>query len=152
MFKHRADYYFWAAALLILIKGIIEHFASEDDTLAIDIGDTYYVADSLQVTIFNTLVFAFIGFIYRILYNVNAGLNKKLTKLHTKGSINSILFYWIAMLLLILFDKQPSILSVNHWYTDTNFILMLCILLFVVLQPLLIVNMIIGLTKREKQL
>ncbi|MES2485746.1 MAG: hypothetical protein V4581_07340 [Bacteroidota bacterium] len=137
LFKHRADYYFWTFALVILIKGLVDYLTGTGP-LSLNIGDTYYVAEATTVCFITCTVFVVIGFIYRALYSIGAQPLQKLTKLHTGLSYLIVIIFWVA--LPILNKNQGDIFTTHHWYTDTDLIITLLLLLFCLTQFLLVIN------------
>jgi heme/copper-type cytochrome/quinol oxidase subunit 1 len=145
-FKHRADYYFWAFALAVIIKGLLEFLFFGNEMLDINIHDTYYVASGLHVTLFNAFVFAIIGGIYSGLYAAGVPLVKKLTKLHTAACMMIFILAWLS--LPVLEHYYANSLFDVPWYGDTNLMLLLFLTAFILMQLLLLVNATIGIIKK----
>jgi len=146
-FKHRADYYFWAFALVVMVKGLLQYVITED-TCVLNIGDTYYVASGLHVSLFNTTVLLIIGLLYTGLYATGVPLFKKLTKLHTAGSMMVFIAAWIILPLLKNYFRAT--LFDIPWYTDVDVVRTLLIVAFMLVQFLLLINATIGIIKKLK--
>ena len=144
-FKHRADNYFWVTALFIFIVGAIHHLVSKDTSFDINVHDTYYVIDHFYLTLLFTFIYAFLGFIYRMLYTFKLKMSKALAKAHTKITVFGVMAYWLLSGYIYIAGILSKSSSVNG--DAFNLGLLLIWLMVIVVQPLLIINIIIGLVR-----
>lgn len=143
-FKHRADNYFWVTALLIFIVGTLYCLISNTTTLNINVHDTYFVIDYFHFTVFFTLLYFFLGAIYWILYTLRLNISAKLTKLHAKATTGIVFIYLVATPILNIIYKDSS-------YNDSAEILpLLLFVIFILVQPLLLINIIVGLVRGKE--
>lgn len=140
-FKHRADNYFWVTALLIFIAGLLQFLFSNEPMMLINIKDAYYVVNKFHFTLFCTQLYFLLGAIYWLLYKSKRNISPKLTKLHAKATTGIVLIYLIG--LPIANYLESSIFSKGY----ANMLLVFVIAIFILAQPLLLANIIVGLVK-----
>lgn len=143
-FKHRADNYFWVTALLIFITGTLSHFFSSNSSLDINIKDTYYVMDCFLFARYLAFLFFILGFIYWALYRLQLRLNPAFTKLHTKASTGVVFIYLVASPVLGIIARHYIF---GPWPYVSENLLPALLLIFAIVQPLLIANIIMALAK-----
>ena len=140
-FKHRADNYFWVTALLIFIAGLLQFMLTDEKMMLINIHDNYYVVNKFHFALFCTQLYFLLGAIYWLLYKSKGNINPKLTKLHAKATTGIVLIYLIGLPIANYFDS--GIFSKGY----ANMLLVLVVAIFILAQPLLLANIIIGLVK-----
>jgi len=144
-FKHRADYYFWAFALVVIIKGLISYALGNEGTV-INIQDSYYIISPVDSILLNGGLLIVIGFIYYALYAAGIPLIKKITKLHTSACMMVYLTAWIALPVMDHYHSQPVVSL--PWFTAPDVMLIVFILLFILIQLFLLINAAIGIVKK----
>jgi heme/copper-type cytochrome/quinol oxidase subunit 1 len=139
--SYKTHSYFLVTAIIILVAGLILLALDSEATFDINVHDTYFVIARFHGMVLLTLLYIIMGSIYWLFRNFR--FSKRLTKIHTAITIGSIPAYWIIVPLLALGDT----LFTNRAETAGMTILLLAILV----QPLLIINLVIGLSRgRDK--
>lgn len=91
---------FWLVAIIVLLIGI----CNPDETLDINVHDTYFVIAHLHAAIITFLFFFLNGFGYWFVQNIlKKQLEKSLTFLHTFIVIGSFIVYWMVIFYNVLF-------------------------------------------------
>lgn len=86
----KAHLYFWILAITIFVIGLVR--IDQDDTLDINVHDTYYyVVQSSLINLFFTIIYLLIGFIYWSFKKLDIELHPTLTSLHTVITIASVI-------------------------------------------------------------
>lgn len=125
--------YFWAAATIILLTGVVYEIKDPEAVVDINVHDTYFVIGSFYITILLTFLYFFAGLIYWGLRSLR--LIKVLTCWHTIISVGSVFIYW-PVVQLLGFTESPYSDNAN----TGSLIIMLAVLL---IQPLFILNILI---------
>lgn len=129
---------FWVLSLFMLIYG----FYFQNNTLDINVHDTYYVISWFHVFLLISLIFLVIGLVYFTIHKLNKTKNSILTYIHIIGTIGG----------LLLFTLVPYIFSSeSKWSYNDNLIITQLILLalIILVQPILFVHLIISIFKRK---
>jgi heme/copper-type cytochrome/quinol oxidase subunit 1 len=147
--KIKVYYLFWLVALAILIVGAILN-NSVDNTLDINIHDTYYVIAQLHFAIILSLAYSLLGFGYWIVQKV---LKRKLiyllTMIHSIILIGSFFVYGLVMGYSKVFLKSDPFSLLNSYQIINQTCIILFLLIVVIGQPIYIVNLLIGIFKKQ---
>jgi cytochrome c oxidase subunit 1 len=128
---------FWITAVLILLDNF---FIQDPGSVAdINIHDTYFViAHGLVAELF-ALLFFIMGVSYWLFERINIDLNKTLTIIHVMGTVG---IAWLYRIILVGF----SLFKIESTGFTNAFVIVTFMLAFLV-QPIYIVNFIIGFVK-----
>jgi heme/copper-type cytochrome/quinol oxidase subunit 1 len=142
---------FWLVASIILLIGLIQdHF--EDNTFDINIHDTYFVIAHFYVALFLSLGYCLIGLGYWIVQKVmKRELNKVLTIIHSIILNGSFLVYWFVIAYSRAFLENSFPLFDNYQLINQTLVI-LSILTLLIGQPIYIINLIIGIFKKQKKI
>ncbi len=141
---------FWLVALIILMIGLIQdHF--EDNTFDINIHDTYFVIAHLHFAIFLSLTYYLIGLGYWIVQKaMKRKLINVLTIIHSAILNGSFLVYWLVIGYSKAFLETPFPLFDNYQLINQTLVI-LTILILLIGQPIYIINLTIGIFKKQKK-
>lgn len=129
---------FWVLSLFMTIYG----FYFQNDTLDINVHDTYYVISWFHIFLLMSLLFLGIGLTYFTIHKLNKTKNLILTYIHIIGTIGG----------LLLFTLVPYIFSSeSKWSYNDNLIITQLILLSLVMlvQPILFIHLMISIFKKK---
>lgn len=144
MFKgqyKKAHLYFWILAIIIFVIGLLR--IDLDDTLDINVHDTYYVIQASHFNLFFTIIYLLIGFIYWSFKKLDIELHPTLTSLHTVITIASVI--------LTIVIPEINNLFFDGFYYGINAILFVLSLIIVVAQFIFITNILRGMFLRLKK-
>lgn len=146
--KLKVYHYFWITSLLILIIGL--YFSNlPDNTLDINIHDTYFVIEHLHVAILLTLFYFLNGIGYWLVEKV---LKKKLinvlTIIHCIIFFGSFISYWLVFLYSKLFLSDPFPLFDNYDLINIALLLSFLVIFFIGL-PIYLINLLIGILRKS---
>ncbi len=140
MKKVKLHFLFLVLPIVFLIVG----FLSTDETLDINVHDTYYVvAHSFVYWIYSICLFLLFG-IYWLFELLKVNLNNLLSKVHIIGTIISMLGLCFPYHFIFAIPKFPLFDD----YEKINLCLTICAILFVLLQIVFLLNILITLIKR----
>ena len=144
--KIKVYHLLWIVALLILIIGLID----PNNTLDINIHDTYFVILNLHVAIALFLFYFLNGLGYWSIQKIlKKGLIKPLTIIHTTILIGSFVFYWLVIIYSKIFLSNSTFPLFDDGRDLINITLVLELLLILFLAtPIFIINLLIGLLRR----
>jgi len=144
--KIKVYHLLWIVALLILIIGLID----PDNTLDINIHDTYFVIVNLHVAIALFLYYFLNGLGYWSIQKIfKKGLIKTFTIIHTTILIGSFVFYWLVIVYSKMFLSNSTFPLFDDGRDLINITLVLELLLILFLAtPIFIINLLIGLLRR----
>jgi len=144
--KIKVYHLLWIVALLILIIGLID----PDNTLDINIHDTYFVILNLHVAIALFLFYFLNGLGYWSIQKIlKKRLIKPLTIIHTTILIGSFVFYWLIIIYSKMFLSNSTFPLFDDGRDLINITLVLELLLILFLAtPIFIINLLIGLLRR----
>lgn len=141
---------FWSVALLILIIGLIQN-NNEDNTFDINIHDTYFVIAHLYFALFLSLAYYLTGLGYWL---VQKAMKRKLidllTIIHSTILNGSFLVYWLVIGYSKSFLNTPFPRFDNYQLINQTLVI-LTILILLIGQPIYIINLVIGIFKKEKK-
>lgn len=146
--KIKVYHLFWFVALIALLIEIL----NPDETLVINIHDTYFVIANLHLAIVLFLFYFFNGFGYWLFQKVlDKPLEKYLTLIHSIIVIGSFIFYWLIVLYCKLFLSNPTfpLLDDGSQLINTTVVFEFMLTAFIGL-PILIVNLSIALFRRNQ--
>ena len=138
--------YFWITAVVIILAGGMKRLISDDNTLDINVHDTYYVIDNLYVIILLAVIYFILGVAYWVPYKAGILLNKKLTKLHTVITVLTVPEYYILLAYANYVINNPF----GKNYEALNIGILLISFTVLLIQPLYLINVIISLIKQKK--
>ncbi|SFZ91832.1 hypothetical protein SAMN05428642_102371 [Flaviramulus basaltis] len=141
--------YFWFTALTVLIIGLF--YYNLEETIVINIYDTYFIIPSFHLTIFITFLLAFIGLIYFLHSKFEIPLFKFLSRIHTLVSISCIFLFYLSSFLK--FKKKNDFPLFNQDNYLNHFIVSILIT-FICIQLIFIFNSLFSIilyyTKKNK--
>ncbi|KFF06004.1 cbb3-type cytochrome c oxidase subunit I [Flavobacterium reichenbachii] len=141
---------FWLVALIMLMIGLIQT-QNEDTTFDINIHDTYFVIAHFYVALFLSLAYYLIGLGYWI---VQKAMKRKLidvlTVIHSVILNGSFLVYWLVIGYCKAFVDIPFPLFDNYQLINQTLVI-LTLLILLIGQPIYIINLIIGIFKKQKK-
>jgi heme/copper-type cytochrome/quinol oxidase subunit 1 len=141
---------FWSIALIMLIIGLIQT-NNEDTTFDINIHDTYFVIAHIYVALFLSLAYYLIGLGYWIVQKaMNRKLINVLTIIHSAMLNGGFLVYWLVIGYSKAFLYTPFRLFDNTQLINYT-LLILTVLILLIGQPIYIINLIIGIFKKERK-
>lgn len=114
----KPHYIFFIVSLLILIAGIVLNTTIADNTIAINIHDTYYVITYLDVAIVLSGVCLIIGLVYYLILKAGLKLNNTLSSVHTFITIGSLILYCI-LYPIALHETNKNIFAPDYSYICT---------------------------------
>ncbi len=129
---NKTHIYFWVTALFMLIFRLI--FFSSEDTIDINVHDTYFVIDYLAITLIILIALFIIGLIYFLLYKFKISLLKPLVLIHIIVTTVSVLVSQIGLHFL-----TPKNYPFNSPFSLID-ILNLATVLGILVQPIFILN------------
>jgi heme/copper-type cytochrome/quinol oxidase subunit 1 len=142
---------FWIIASIIVIIGLSNH----NDTLDINVHDTYFVVAYLHVTIALFLFYFLNGLGYWLIQKqLKKKLLKPLTIIHSTILIGSFIIYWLIIFLDDkLFVIDPNFPLLNYKNEIINMTLVSEFLLIVFLAfPIFIINLFVSLLRRTNNI
>ncbi|HEX8013726.1 MAG TPA: cbb3-type cytochrome c oxidase subunit I [Flavobacterium sp.] len=141
---------FWLVALMILVIGLIQTH-NEDTTFDINIHDTYFVIAHFYVALFLSLAYYLIGLGYWIVQKVmKRKLINVLTIIHSIILNGSFIVYWLVIGYSKAFLDTPFPLFDNYQLINQTLVI-ITVLILLIGQPIYIINLIIGIFKKEKK-
>ena len=139
-------HYFWITAVLIILIGIFRESIT-NNSLDINIHDTYLVIANFDVTILLTVAYTLLGTGYWIVEKLlNRKLIKALTIINTVIFLGSFLMYWLAYLYALC---NPSYLFDSLFSTNVTLIISLLLILFIGL-PVYFINLLIAIIRNTQ--
>lgn len=141
---------FWLIGLVILMIGLVQN-RIEDTTLDINIHDTYFVISHFYVALFLSLAYYLTGLGYWIVQKaMKRKLINVLTIIHSVILNGSFLVYWLVIGYSKVFLETRFPLFDNYQLINET-LLILSILILLVGQPIYIINLTIGIFKKQKK-
>ncbi|WP_103071637.1 hypothetical protein [Aquimarina sediminis] len=131
---------FWISIPIILL--VI--FFSGDSTLDINIHDTYFVIEHAYISYLVSITLGLIGLGYWIMIKLNRKLSKTLIAIHELLTLGGFLAIWISNM---IFKRVPLFDSIG----TENLVLTIFALLIIIGQVFYLLNLIMGLFKKEKR-
>lgn len=135
---------FFGVSLLILIIGIVLNTTIADNTIAINVYDTYYVITYLDVAIVFSGIYLMIGLVYYLLLKTGLRLNKALSTAHTFITTGCLILYCIVYP-VALHETNNNIFAPDYSYIYT----MAFIYITAIAQLLFISNIIASIIKTK---
>ena len=142
--KIKIHYLFWIVSLIILLIGLYDM----DETLDINVHDTYFVIAHFYVAIILSIVYFIYGFGYWLVQEkLKKRLVKLLTIIHSVFMIGSFLTYWIEIYYIRLFAANNFLLFDK--YETINITLVICTILSLIAFPIYTTNLAIGIFRKN---
>jgi heme/copper-type cytochrome/quinol oxidase subunit 1 len=142
--KIKIHYLFWLVSLIILLIGLYDM----DETLDINVHDTYFVISHFDIAVILSIVYFIYGFGYWLVQKkFKKRLIKILTIIHSVILIGSFLAYWIVIYYTRLFATNNFPLFDN--YQTINITLVICCILCLIALPIYITNLAIGIFRKH---
>lgn len=146
--KLKVYHYFWITALLILTLGVY-FYNLPDNTLDINIHDTYFVIEHLHVAILLTLFYFLNGIGYWLVEKVfKKKLFNVLTIIHCIILFGSFISYWLVFIYSKLFLSDPFPLFDNYDLINKTLMLSFLVIFFIGL-PIYFINLLIGIFRKS---
>lgn len=139
---YRSHVYFWITAFAFLLYSIF--LQNSEETIDINIRDTYFIIANSHVMMLFSVVLLFIGLIYYLHFKFEITQLKLLSKIHTVITISCIVIYLTGSLFL----KENDFPLFEETYSLHNF-LILIIFIGIIIQPLFAINSIFSLIKHS---
>lgn len=130
---------FFLSIPLIILIGIL----SGDNTLDINIHDTYFVIAYLHFAILISIIFGLIGFGYWIIQKVNRKLSKWLNRIHIGLTFGGTFLVWFLNKFY-----RPEIMDYK-FNNNLSLIITLIVLIMIAGQLIFPINIIYALTKKK---
>jgi heme/copper-type cytochrome/quinol oxidase subunit 1 len=147
----KAPSYFAIAAIVIIIAGFIDDLIDKGDaTFDVNVHDTYYVAARLHIAVFVAIIYALLGVGYWVYNKSRLKLNNRLTTIHTFVSLGGVVVYWLLMFYYFYKKSQFSNFLFDTSTDVLNLGLTIIVSIVALVQPLYLINLIIGIIKRNK--
>lgn len=146
--KVRIYHYFWIVSILILIIG----FSLSEETIDINIHDTYFVIASLHLTYILSISYFLLGLGYWIVKKVfKRNLIKSLTIIHSVILIGSFFIYWLMFFYYQLKPKNKIFPLLDDGSFEMNIMIIYSsILILLVAQPIYVINILIACFRKRK--
>jgi len=147
MKKVKVYHLFWLTALFYIFLSCVYYI--NDNTIDINVRDTYFVISNFHVGIFFTQTFFILGFIYWLSLKSNLKLINALTKTHTIVTIGSVFAYFIGCYIYdsIYSNEFPLFDNESKFNVHTQILIVLSGLA----QFVLIINIVISSLNRSKK-
>lgn len=143
------SFYFWATALILLIMGLA--FYSPDDTLDVNIHDTYLVITVRDIAGVSALFYFLSGLPYFLFQWFKRRPSTRLTLIHTSVMVGGCFLYLISNTLI----KASATKSTFPDYDDTSERLAMLTLsfgfIFGLAQLVFLVNIILGIFRKDNK-
>ncbi len=135
----KPHFVFWILIPVLLLIGYID----SNETIAINIHDTYFVITMLNLGVLLSIMCGIIGFGYWVVIKLNRRLVNWLTIIHLIITVIS-----LCLILLIPFFLPESNQGITSLYFDAQVTITLSALVAVCIQSLYLVNIIIALIRK----
>ena len=144
IFNNKPHLIFWLSVPLIILIGIL----SGTETMDVNIHDTYFVFTKYHLSILISALFGIIGFGYWIMKKANRKLSKWLNWIHIILTFGSLLI--MLGIPFISFESKKSEFPLYDDVSIQNLILTLIFLTIIFGQLFYIINIIIGIFRKNK--
>ena len=138
--------HFWITAVFIILIGELPAQFT-NNTLDLNMHDTYYIVSTRHVAVVLSSLYAFAGALYWLLMKFGLQLNQTLTKIHTFISIGTIPVYVAGLYLMNKVFNSNNDFPLFDDMANTNSFISLIILITALTQVIFMINIIIGLVK-----
>jgi len=135
----KPHFVFWILIPVLLLIGYID----SNETIAINIHDTYFVITMLNLGVLLSIMCGIIGLGYWVVIKLNRRLVNWLTIIHLIITVIS-----LCLILLIPFFLPESNQGITSLYFDAQVTITLSALVAVCIQSLYLVNIIIALIRK----
>ncbi len=135
---HKPYIIFWSLIPILWIYG----FSFDDETLDVNIHDTYFVISIFHFLNFLCFLFFGMGLTYYAIHKLNKKRRLLLTYIHIIGTLGGIL---VITLLPLLFTSE------SDWETKETLFLVQLILFLIILtvQPILFLHLVLSIFKKN---
>lgn len=144
MSKIKPHIYFLITAIIIFVIGLF--FKNSENTIDINIHDTYFVITTFHFAILISIVLFLIGLIYYVFSKLKTLLVKSLTVLHTVITILCFPIYFFGSLYFSK-TKLDSNFSLFDDDLNQNIFISIILIIFFLAQIILILNLIVSTIK-----
>ncbi|MHA3789874.1 hypothetical protein ACX0HA_16825 [Flavobacterium hauense] len=138
--------YFWAVAVICALLAGVSYISGNDSTFDINVDDTYFVIAHRHLYTLLLILYAVPGLIYWLSRNLK--LVKGLTFIHTIITVGGFIAYFILWATTSAMHNPESLF--DNSMELFNIGITIIFLLATAVQPLLLINLTIGLVKRNR--
>ncbi|MGE6354244.1 hypothetical protein ACQKCJ_10245 [Flavobacterium sp. NPDC079362] len=144
--KIKVYHLFWFVSIIVLLIGTF----NPDETLDINVHDTYFIIAQLHVAIVLFLFFFLNGFGYWFVHRVlKKSLEKYLTLIHSFIVLGSFIFYWLIILYSKLFLFNPDFLLFDEYQLINIILISEFMLIVFIALPIFITNLLIAIFRKN---
>jgi len=147
MLKH-THFWFWSTAIIILILGFIVY--DPDTTLDVNVRDTYYVIAHSHLTVITAVFYFISGLPYFIFKLLKCRPYRVFTVIHLAVMVGGFIAYYIISFIIRAMATKNEFPIFDNTAERLNTLAILSFFLVVLVQPLFLVNILIG-TFRKQQ-
>ena len=147
----KVSYCFVTTAILIIVAGFLDNLINKGNAIFdVNIHDTYFVAARVHIAVFISIIYALLGAGYWLFDKLRLCLNKPLTATHAFVTIGGVVLYWMFFLYSFVRKEKPyDFMSLSN-DEFLNIRVLRIVVLVTLIQPLYIINIIVGIAKRNK--
>lgn len=139
-------HYFWLVTFLILLIG----FFGSENTIDINVRDTYYVMSQKDATLVLSIVYFLLGSGYWLVLKIlKKPLIEWLTIIHSIILIGSFVCYWLMLLYVELFLNNSFPLFDNSNLVNQTLMIAFLLISFIG-TPIYFINLLIGIFRKTK--
>lgn len=129
--------YFWITSVITYVLGLF--YYNSNETISINIHDTYFVIGYLDFIILFSLTLAFLGLIYYLHHRFKTSLIVLLSQIHIVLILVSMLIFIIGTL-YIKIDNTHSEFPLFDDLSKSSLIFSISLFVFLMAQPIVIIN------------
>ena len=122
----------------------------QNDTLDVNIHDTYYVISNFHVSILLTLLLSLIAFGYWMMIKADRRLNKWLNLSHILLTLGSLLVPYTYWIISLNFNSDSTVF--NDYNSNLNTLLIFVIASIILGQIIFLINIVIGLLLKKRKI
>lgn len=135
----------FVVAILLLIASF---FSSNENTLDINVHDTYYVTTEKDLSIILLMFTAVLGLIYLVFDLLKISMISKLSKIHVYGTLILLFVFSIYFFKMQIPIKPENYYSITNYPEDYSFHVLMTLLMIIFLQILFIINIFVSIIKK----
>ena len=146
MLKH-THFWFWSTAIIILILGFIVY--DPDKTLDVNVHDTYYVIAHSHLTVITAVFYFLSGLPYFIFKLLKRKPYRVFTVIHLAVMVGGFIAYYIISFIIRAMATKNEFPVFDNTAERLNMLAILSFFLVVLVQPLFLVNILIGTFRKQ---
>lgn len=143
----KAYHYFWAVSIIFGFLTCVSYVSGDNSTLDINVHDTYFVIAHAHLYTVLSVLYLIPGLIYWLSKNLR--LVSALTVIHTVVTVGGFIAYLLLWKITSTIYNPDNSMDNSMEIFNTGIMIIFLLVLFA--QPLLLINLIIGLAKKIKQ-